>query len=298
MPNTLAHLGFIGLITKSLIKRADIILIYIGSVIPDFPWIIQRGVSFLQPNINLYDLRLYSIVLASFFFSLILSFAFANLFKETTRTFIIFSIGSLIHLLLDSFETKWGNGVHLFAPFSWELFNFEFFWPEDIIIYILTGFGLFYIILNWRETISIAPAISTLCQKSILVFVICIMTYFFLPLLFVNSAESADNHFVQTLRNADYRVGKYFESDRGYYIDSPNQDKYITPFKEELKISNLDLNSSENMSLRAKFISKDEIEIIEYHIHHNRDLFSYAGLFLLLLLVILSFSKGNKTKSN
>ena len=288
MPNTLAHLGINGLATKTLMRKADLLVIYVGSVIPDFPWILQRLVSTLQLSINNYDLRLYSIALSSLFFSLILSFALANLFKNVTRTFIIFSFGSLVHLLLDSFETKWGNGVHFFAPFSWELFNLELFWPEDILIYILTAFGFIYILLNWRDTIAFLPALAKIDIKKMLLLLISLLAYLLLPFLFVKNVESADNHFIKTLRNSDYRLGKYFETDRGFYVDSPNQDKYITPFKEDLKISNLDLNSSEMMSVRAKFISKDEIKIIEYHIHHNRDIFSYVGLiFLFILLIVL-----------
>jgi len=296
MPNTLVHLGINGLVTRTLIKKSDLFLIYIGSVIPDFPWIIQRLVSWLNPNVNNYDLRLYSIVLASLLFSIILSFGLANLFINSKRTFIIFSAGSLIHLLLDSFETKWGNGVHFFSPFTWELVNFRFFWPEDIIIYCATGFGLLFMVLNWRETLSTSITFSNKVQKNILVFIFCIIIYFFLPLLFMNSAESVDNHFVKTLRNEEYRIGKYFETDRGFFINSPVRDKFRTPFDEELKVANLNLSSSEKMSIRAKFISKDEIQIIEYHIHHNRDLFSYAGLFLLLILFITSMFKTDRLK--
>ena len=146
MPNTLAHLGINGFVTRTLIKKADLILIYIGAVIPDIPWILQRLVSALIPNIDAYDLRLYCIILASLFFSIILSAALAYLFSDTKRTFIIFSAGSLIHLLLDSIEIKWANGVHLFAPFSWKLFNAGFFWPENIAIYVITAYGLFYLL--------------------------------------------------------------------------------------------------------------------------------------------------------
>jgi len=142
MPNTLAHLGINGLITRKLIKQSDLLLIYLGTLIPDFPWIIQRTVLALIPNINPYDLRLYCVILASLFFSILLSAAISFLFINTKKTFIIFTLGSLIHLLLDSIEIKWANGVHLFAPFSWELFNASFFWPENVLIYILLIFQL------------------------------------------------------------------------------------------------------------------------------------------------------------
>jgi hypothetical protein len=297
VPNTIIHIGINGFVTRSVINKADLLLIYIGSVLPDLPWIIQRAIPVFYPSINLYDLRIYCIVLASLLFCIVMSFAIAILFKETNRIALILSLGALLHLILDSLETKWGNGVHFFAPINWELRNFGYFWPENIITYILIGFGLIYILLNWRETISTILVIS-LNPKKILLFILCVIFYFSLPLLFVSSVELADNHFVKTLRNVEQRVGKYFETDRGYFKDLPNQDKFITPFYEELKVTNLNLNSSESMSIRAKFVSKYEIQIIEYRIHNNRDLFSYFGLFLLLVLITITILKRYRIKIN
>ena len=288
MPNTLAHLGINGLVTRTLIKKADLILIYIGAVIPDFPWIIQRFVSALIPQVNIYDLRLYCVILASLFFSFILSAALAYFFIDTKRTFIIFSAGSLIHLLLDSIETKWANGVHLFAPFSWKLFNAGFFWPENIAIYIITAYGLFYLLFKWKETISTSINVSFNNFKKILAVFIFIIIYFSLPILFLDNVEAANNHYVKTLRDREHRTGNYFEIDRGNYIDDSKGDRIITTFHEELKVVNLNLQKSEKISIRAKFISRDEIQIIDYHIHSNRDIFSYAGLLIIIILVTIS----------
>lgn len=288
MPNTLAHLGINGIVTRTIIKKADLILIYIGAVIPDIPWIIQRAVLALMPSVNSYDLRLYCVILASLFFSIILSAALAYLFIDTKRTFIIFSTGSLIHLLLDSIETKWANGVHLFAPFSWELFNAGFFWPENIAIYIITVFGFLYILFNVRETVSTSVKISFTNSKNIFALIICMIFYLLLPVLFLDNVEAANNHYVKTLRDREHRTGNYFEVDRGHYIDDSKGDIFMTPFHEELKVANLNIPTSELMSIRAKFISKDEIQIIDYHIHFNRDIFSYAGLLIIVILFTIS----------
>lgn len=292
MPNTLAHLGINGIVTRTLIKKADIILIYIGAIIPDIPWIIQRAVLALMPSINTYDLRLYCVIMSSLFFSIILSAAIAYLFIDTERTFIIFSAGSLIHLLLDSIEIKWANGVHLLAPFDWKLLNAGFFWPESVPIYIITVCGLFYLIFKWKETISTPTGVSFNNFKKILAVFIFIIIYFSLPILFLDNVEAANNHYVKTLRDWEHRTGSYFEIDRGYYLDLTKGDEFATPFNEKLKVENLDLKTSETMSIRAKFISKDKIQIIDYHIHSNRDTFSYIGLLLILILFIISFTNN------
>lgn len=294
MPNTLAHLGINSIVTRALIKRADLILIYFGAIIPDIPWVIQRAVLAIMPSINPYDLRLYCVILASLFFSIILSAGLAYLFIDTKRTFIIFSAGSLIHLLLDSIEIKWANGVHLLVPFNWELLNVGLFWPESIPIYMITAFGLLYLILNWKGTIKTSTNISFNNFKKILAGLIFIIIYLSFPILFIDNVEAADNHFVKTLRDWNHRPGSYFEIDRGYYLDLADGDEFATPFNEKLIVANLDLKTSETMSIRAKFISKNKIRIIDYHIHSIRDIFSYIGLLLVIIISIISFINNFK----
>jgi hypothetical protein len=296
MPNTLAHIGINGLLTRTFIKQSDLIFIYFGTIIPDIPWIFQRILPLLFSDVNTYDLRLYCIVLASLFSSVILSIAFANIFSDTRRTFLIFSIGSLLHLLIDSIETKWANGVHLFAPFTWQLYNAGFFWPESTLIYSLTAFGILFVLWNWKQALSTSLQFSF--KRSKLVFsTLFLLIYLFLPFLFLNSVEAANNHFVKTLREYENRPGKYFEVDRGKYIDNEEGDKFLTSFNEELKIVNLNLSKSENMSIRGEFVSPDAIRILDYHAHANRDLFSYVGLLIILVSVVITIVNKFKYKN-
>jgi hypothetical protein len=281
-------MGINAITTRVLIRKADLILIYFGAVIPDIPWIIQRATLVLIPGINTYDLRLYCIITSSLFFSAILSAALANLFVNTKKTFIIFSVGSLIHLLLDSLEIKWANGVLLFVPIDWNLMSIGFLWTEGIPIYILTFLSFLYVTINVRESISTSLRFSSTGSKKIFASFIFVICYFSLPLLFLNSAEESNSHFVKTLREREQRSGKYFEIDRGFYSDSPNGDKFITPFDEILYVKKLDLKLSGTMSIKAKFISEDEIQIIDYHIHSNRDIFSYIGLLIILVFFVIS----------
>ena len=104
----------------------------------------------------------------------------------------------------------------------------------------------------------------------------------------MDNVEAANNHYVKTLRDREHRIGNYFEIDRGNYIDDSKGDRIITTFHEELKVVNLNLQKSEKISIRAKFISRDEIQIIDYHIHSNRDIFSYAGLLIIVILFTIS----------
>ena len=47
-----------------------------------------------------------------------------------------------LHLVLDALQTKWGSGVHFFAPVSWTSTNWGLFWPESIVTYGLTTLGV------------------------------------------------------------------------------------------------------------------------------------------------------------
>lgn len=295
MPNTLAHLGVNSIFSRSVIRDAELILIYIGAVIPDIPWILQRIIPMFSPNVNLYDLRLYSIVLASLFFSLIFSGFLSLLFENKKKVFLIFALGSLLHLLLDSIETKWGNGVHLFAPFSWKIFNAGFFFPENPVIYLITSLGLIYVVMFWKKSINVKIYFSDFSYQKLFLALLLLIIYFFFPLIFIASVESADNHFIKTLRDKENRVGKYFEVDRGELLNEKNGDKFLTPFKEKYEIANRDFALSATMSLKAKFISENEIEILDYHLHSNRDVFSYVGLFIITLILVFTFIKNFKS---
>ena len=55
MPNTLAHLAINGLATRSLIRGANLKWIFLGAIIPDIPWILQRVVKLVAVDVNLLD---------------------------------------------------------------------------------------------------------------------------------------------------------------------------------------------------------------------------------------------------
>ncbi len=290
MPNTLAHVGINGLITKSIIKKSDILWIYLGCVIPDFPWIVRKIIESALPSVNGYDLQLYVIVQASLFFSLILSFILALFSVDIKKTFLILGIGSLFHLLVDSIQTKWANGVHLFAPFSWDMTNYGFFWPESVWTYIITFLGLAFFIYYWKSNFVSRPLIAFSLNR-IVTATILMLTYIFLPLLFVDHVEQADNHFISTLRNENSRVGSYVEMDRKKVVLREKTNSYwIESFDKSLiELNNIEELKSDRISIKGKFISNNEIYVEDYQENWSlfRDGASYVGLFLILLSWII-----------
>lgn len=286
MPNTLAHLGVQGLATRTLLRDADLKWVYVGCVIPDIPWIVQRATKVLPVAVDLYDLRLYSVVQATLGFCLLLSFALAMLSARFWRSFTILALNSFLHLFLDALQVKWANGVHFLAPFSWRLTCFELFWPESVPTYFLTAFGLIYLVVNWRPSIRFPFDVKIRPFTRIYMLIVLIAIYFILPFFLLNGPKEANNHFVKTLSSRNDRSGSYVELDRVIYVPKPSGDVLGTFAKEEIRVEGIKLDHSASVSVRGTFVGTDLIRVSEKHVHARwfRSGASYMGLGLVGLL--------------
>ena len=295
MPNTLAHLGVGGTATRTIISKADLKWIYLGCIIPDLPWILQRTALVFFPQVSPYDLRLYVIVQSTLLFSVIFSFAFALLSKDFLKTFLILAFGCLVHLLLDSLQKKWANGAQLFAPFNWSLLSFDLFWPESLPTYLITLFGLFYFLATFKDGFSAPLNLELKKFKRWFLFIVALVVYMVVPLFILNQPFDADNHYVKTIKKVKDRPGKYFEMDRRAYTCKDGTGIINTFAGEEIKLKGIDLKTKETLSIKARFINEHNAQVIEYHIHsYFRDWASYLGLFLVLIFWITNIYINRK----
>ena len=286
MPNTLAHLGVQALVTRSLLPRAELRWIALGCVIPDLPWIAQRAVRALCRDIDPYDLRLYAIAQASLLVSLLACAAFASLARELRRVFAVLGSNALLHLLLDAAQTKWANGVHLFAPLSWELWNAGLFWPESPATYALTALGVAVFVWLPRGARPGSPRRpSTRASALAAGFGIA---YLLLPLLLLRGPEAADNHSVRTLRDTAARRGREVAFDRAPLVRGEHGDEIVTLSGERIALVGADVPAGERVSLRGTFVDAGTISVAAQHTHvgWRRDLATYAGLALVAALWI------------
>ena len=282
MPNTLAHFGLQGLATKAIARDADIKWIGIGCLIPDIPWIIQRLCTVIWPSVDLISLRIYCMIQASLFFSLILAAALSALSRRPLILFVILAANCLGHLLLDGLQTKWANGVHLFAPFDWRLTQLQLFWPESGVTLLLTAIGLAVILwLGFRDRRT--RAVFSKSYRSVSILLLLATSYFIVPLFFFSGPYEADNHYVQTLRHREERAGKQIGFDRCRY-DAAQQT--ITIFTgEELSLKYVTPLESGTISIKGRFKDPQTVSAAHIHLHgQSRDLGSYLGLSLLLIL--------------
>ncbi len=281
MPNTLAHFGIQTVASKAVDRTADVKWIGVGCLIPDIPWITQRLIS-VVPGIDLLSLRIYCMIQASLFFCLILCAVFALVNRNPRNLFLLLAGNSLAHLLLDAAQTKWANGVHLLAPVSWQLSQYQLFWPESVVTIVLSAGGLAIIFYyGWQERYrAIYLQHSFFCYLLSFALLLC---YLLLPFAFFSATFEADNHYVRTIRDTEQRAGKTIGFDRCHYDSKTETISIFTG--ERIKLISAQPISDGTISLHGRFAGPDTIVAAMVHQHGgNRDVLSYTGLLILLLL--------------
>ncbi len=294
MPNTLAHFGVQGFLGHRFLAWCDPKWILIGCVIPDIPWISQRILRLLALPVDLYDLRLYAVCQASLFGCLMLAGALAFLSAHPKKIFGVLAINAFAHLLLDSTQLKWANGVHLFVPFSWELWNLGWYWPESVVTYGLTALGVIYVRVAWRLAVAhpLIPAFPSV--RNSLLAGLCLAGYLVFPFAVMTQAEEADNHYIKTLRKAETRIGRAVEFDRVLYIKRESGGVIYTMSNEYLNVVTNPLPQSALVSIKGRFQTSDAIEVEDLHIHSSwfRDVASYVGLAGLMFMALVPMVNG------
>ncbi len=289
MPNTLVHLGVQSVSTKALFREADFKWIALGCIIPDIPWIINRIIILSGIGIPQYDLTQYVSVQASLFFCLLLCGAIALLCLSPTRMFLLLAMNVLVHLLLDAMQIKWANGVHFFAPFSWQMTRFDLFWPEHRITYLFTAAGLgalvYFGVRDWKREI-----VLNLEPVKYVSAVLLLSVYFILPFWLRFGPDQADNHFTVTLSNIEERTGKYVELDRSRYHSSDNTVEIFSG--ERIKVTGDQPEHDTLLSVRGYFTDTNTIHVSEFHAHGSvRDMGSIVGLVGILLIWMMALFK-------
>ena len=290
MPNTLAHFGIQGVVTRGLAPNADAKWIFLGCIIPDIPWILLIVIGAVFPSLDPYELRLYAIVQASLAASLLLAGALAMFATKWRLVFGVLAFNSLLHLLLDAVEIKWGNGVHLFAPVSWELLNIGLFWPDSMPAYALTMFGLGYFLHMWRRSLRKPSDRLVRARARAFLGIVLLAAYCVAPLAFLHGPELRDNHSVQTLRDRSARTGRAVQFDRERYFVRSGREVVRTFAGEELVVTGERLGRSGRASIRATFVDVSTISAYDLRGHSTwgRKAVSLLGLALLAGMWIAS----------
>ena len=289
MPNTFAHIGVQTLISRWLFGSVDVRWIWLGAIIPDIPWVLQRVVRVLDPGIDQLELRAYVVVQATLLFSVLLSAALSMLAQRKGQTFLVVMVGCLLHLLLDASQTKWGNGVQLFAPFDWTVMNFGWYWPESWITYGLTALGVLIALVSWRVALT-KPLELDVRTPTLILGLLLLGLYFAGPKLFLEQVFSADAHYINTMRHQD-RLGKPLAFDRRTFSGEHGQGA-VTLYGEQIELEGVTFPGTKNatdqaemtISIQGRFISDSRVLVSNCHLHHGqlRNALSLLGFLLVI----------------
>lgn len=289
MPDTLAHFGVQILASKVVFRQADVRWIGLGCLLPDLPWMLQRAIL----PLNLLDpvnLRLYAVIQSSLFFCLLLVSAISVQTEQSRRIFLLLAWNCLLHLLLDPMEIKWGNGTLLAAPFSWQLTQFAWFWPDELPSLLLAAAGLLlFPVVAWRDRRQEVRFLKSGKRQS--AGLLLLLMYILLPLDLFSGPLQADNHFAATLLTQN-RIGRLIEFDRRPY--NAAEQRLLSYSGEELRLTgtNGSLPAQDGtLSVQGRFIDQQTIAVSAWHLHSSRrDLHSKVGIFLLLLIWSVALS--------
>lgn len=285
MPNTLAHIGIQTLAARAGLRGGleptDLKWIWLACIIPDLPWILQRALRAAAPELSPHDARLYAIAQSALFLCVVLSAIFACFSNRPWRVLGVLSFGAAVHLLLDAVQTKWANGVHLFAPLSWDLVNFGLFWPEDWPTLALTAAGALYALYAFARHPKDAGDLRWPPVRGIAAAVILIAFYLTAPLAFMDAVERSGSHHVATLRAEEQRPGREIGFDRARVADGG----IAVWTGERLALTGAQTPETGAVSIIGRFAPDGSVEVTALHPHPAglRDGASYLGLFLVAL---------------
>ena len=297
MPNTLCHIGIQGPLNGIFLKKEELLWVVIACVIPDVPWIVLK-ILLATELFNPYDLRLYCTVQASLLFCLVFAGALCFLARHCLKVFFILGVNSFFHLMLDSFQIKWGNGVHIISPMSWQMFHLDFFWPEYRGTLLFSAVGLIYLIYNWNTIKDGKPLHLGTSRLNYVTCALFFGLYCVGPLYFTSQLDAADTYYIQTMRNTDQRTGKAIKLDRAHYFATKQEVKIYSG--ERLKLTGKLPPESGRVSFTGVFLDNKTITSHAYHLHKDyRDVASYIGLFMACALVLhsLLISRINSNKN-
>jgi hypothetical protein len=284
MPNTLVHFAAQGAASRGVWPRLDARWIYLGCLLPDLPWMLRRAVVAFGLPVDPFDLRLYTMALASLAGTLLLCAALSAVTAAPRLVLVVLGANALLHLLLDATELKFGNGVHLAAPFSWRMTSFDLLLGESPVYAVLAVLGLLLVV--WELTRP-RPAIVGFVLKArrLSVAAALAVAYLAFPLPFLGAIQASDSYSVRTLREVDLRAGRTVGLDRTAFHETPQGGVVHLWTGEDVRATGRLPAHNATISLEGTFLTPDVLRIDRLFVHRqNRDWPSYVALLLLVVL--------------
>lgn len=276
--------------------RVPLAAVLAGCLIPDIPWILYRIIFALGVSDDLVWVVAYLCVQASLAFCIVLSLAFSGMFARWLPVALTASLGCALHLFLDALQDKWGNGVHLAAPFDWTHFSIGI-WPmESAVTWVISLGGLTVILFMHRLKTDAAMIHITRLRAIGIAGLVAL--YVVTPVALVNDVIASNSLYLNTISKSSDRDGKSIELDRSPVIV---QGENVTVESHTGEVFTI-IDSpkaihSGTYSFKGRFVSNDRIRVLEWKAHSGlRDIATYIGLAIigawLATIVVLRLGVG------
>jgi hypothetical protein len=297
MPNTLVHFAVQRAASAPWWRQVDARFIYLGCLLPDIPWILRRAVVAFDIPCDAVDLRLYTMAQASLAGTLLLCAALAAASAAPRLVFGVLGANALLHLLLDACEIKWGNGVHLLAPFSWQMTRFEWISSEAAPVLVLTALGGVVALGDLARRAG--PLVGFARRKTAWMWAAgWLAAYFVLPIPVMPAIEASDSYSTRTIREIAQRPGRRVSLDRTVFERAPEGGGYVWLWTgERIRALGPVPPQDARVSFHGTFVTSDQVRIDSLKVHEgDRDLPTYAGLSLLALLWLRPLAARRATR--
>ena len=278
------HFAAQGAASRGLWPRLDARWIYLGCLLPDLPWILRRAVVGLGIPVDVFDLRLYTMALASLAGTVLLCAALAAATAAPRLVLAVLGANALVHLLLDATELKFGNGVHLAAPFSWRMTSFDLLPGESRVYMALAAVGALIVVWELtRPRNKFVPFVWSLPRLA--ASALFLAAYLAFPLPFLGAVEASGSYSVKTLREVDARPGRTVRLDRTAFHATPAGGVVQLWTGESVRATGELPARDGTVSLEGTFLAPDVLRIDRLYQHRqDRDWPSYVALLLLAVL--------------
>jgi len=296
VPNTLVHFAAQGAASHALWRRIDPRFLYLGCILPDLPWILRRAVVAAGLPVDAFDLRLYTMGLASLAFTLLLAGAIAALTTAPRRVFAWLGLNALLHLLLDASEIKFGNGVHLAAPFSWRMTSFDLVAGESMLYLALTLAGIAFVVYDIARGTRGDVGLTFRARRAALAAALG-AAYVAAPLPFLGAIEASDSYSVKTVREREARTGRRIGLDRARFLATPAGGFVELWNGERVRATGALPDHDTIVSLYGTFLAPDVLRadtLVEQR--HSRDWPTYLGLALLGVVLVRGAARSRSAR--
>jgi membrane-bound metal-dependent hydrolase YbcI (DUF457 family) len=298
VPNTLVHFAVQGAASRGLWQRLDPRWIYLACLLPDVPWILRRAAVGFGLPVDVFDLRLYTMGLASLAGTLLLCAALALATSAPRLVLAVLGTGALLHLLLDATELKFGNGVHLVAPFSWRMTGFDLLPGESPVYLVLAAAGA--LLVAWELTRPRNADLGfVLSPRRLVASAALLAAYLAFPLSFLGAIEASGSYSVKTLREVTARPGRTVSLDRTAFLATPAGGFIQLWTGERVRATGDVPGHDATVSLHGTFLAPDVLRVDRLLEHRqDRDWPSYVALLLLAAVWARPLSRPGRARSS